>query len=97
MDWALGNDCRANFGRYALDAALEVLVKESSPASWQFSTFAFSFIKIYSLLELVQVFLIEAKGALLSLFVMQDDFLLLLVFVVPLCMHASVLTGMWNR
>eukprot|EP00435_Cladocopium_sp_Y103_P059085 s341_g21.t1 len=28
LDWSLGNDCRSNFGRYALDAALEVLVKE---------------------------------------------------------------------
>lgn len=30
LDWAQSNDCRANFGRYALDAALEVLVKEKS-------------------------------------------------------------------
>lgn len=31
LDWSLGNDCRSNFGRYALDAALEVLVKERCP------------------------------------------------------------------
>ncbi|CAK9111453.1 ANK_REP_REGION domain-containing protein [Durusdinium trenchii] len=29
LDWSVTNDCRANFGRYALDSALEVLVKET--------------------------------------------------------------------
>ena len=28
LDWAPSNDCRQNFGRYALDTALEVVVKE---------------------------------------------------------------------
>ncbi|CAJ1458124.1 unnamed protein product, partial [Effrenium voratum] len=29
LDWSLQNDCRGNFGRYALDAALEAVVQES--------------------------------------------------------------------
>ena len=34
LDWSLGNDCRANFGRYALDPALEVLVKDRASLQW---------------------------------------------------------------